>query len=1216
MDREIDHTRNRNISHFEDIFAGGDDEADAARIVKMAEWMSDRRSMYGPRIHTALKVIPGGPVNTNLAQTSPIAQSLPAEPKRRSRVLSALIPSFTFRSNSRQTHTESQEGHPIESQLDYRQRQSLIPSPQLTHSLPPPTPSFQQPHSSNRSHSHRAQFKCSASTLLRAAKAKQYLELFIEYIDLLDTLPPAKEMPNLSHNQPQQQLPYHLHSHSPIHGSSPSQLLSRNYNPLQTIRNRRLRNRQGFGQLDLTPWEDPIAVHSWVESTITASQDAKFHDHSKLNNSSLIYPPSLHLPPPPHPHPMEKHKNKPKRSKLDWVVHPSELFADFYWMNKGGVTIVEDSLGEKMFKRGSSPTTGSNVSATSSASVRGSLDRVRGSGRGIPLNQARITESLGKWASGYGDYSPNNHFSNGVKAREGSDTLATDAGATKAIHDNDVAERLKAPDQLCGPSLQVGPGITIGIGGGCISHDDSVDEEESEGEKGRASLESRRYSLQLEDESVPRDIPIPLRRGLFEGSDRMRTDKHASKKRHHNFYRFGHRQVSHEDEGHLSDSSLESLGAASSDSEASGSKKKDSKFVTKKKGYHIWSGLNTSADLYKSHEDLTAECETFDIPEKHLKPTAFIRRLKQKTRRHPTNKNETIDDSDEDTNYESATASRSPSPAIIPHQDLPSRSSVDKGKRVMELPPRSNFLPPSIRDMGCIDTSRHKASSSAGTLSIDGLKERGRERNGLRDDGLGTFFKRTISPTKREDAVQKSNKYPGEERTLIEKHIVSRQSKDFERDALALLDKDRDKDKRNRAINTVKKAKEKVGNRVERIKHGVGGFMRGKEAPLSVPSSNYASSLGSGGGTSDREEYSEDDKLKKSWVSRDLEGISRSQTRRPIHRHLKQPSGVNLLHFDLDTGTATPSDASVDGDGEDFWQKRGIHNMVEDPTGMETPLKTKVTGPLRDHWSLRNVGSYEEFRPGGTKPNRERSRLAEEIRDDIGPSVLPDLASLGRLRLPPIAALPRSSPATGAPTKQAYPGKRDLVRARALMLSTGMLARGMASRTQTLQQKSSTAAPPEFVGTLQRTVYHHAISARHLSRQIHSANQDLEKRIITFRNVTISHLRNKILCTQDEISKKLTPLVQTTADEADVLSGELSTHYVFEVKRLHDEVSTLVRKRRRTTLKWVRRGGYVLLEWVVLAVMWWVWLIVVMVRIARVILGGVGRGIKWMILWK
>ena len=92
--------------------------------------------------------------------------------------------------------------------------------------------------------------------------------------------------------------------------------------------------------------------------------------------------------------------------------------------------------------------------------------------------------------------------------------------------------------------------------------------------------------------------------------------------------------------------------------------------------------------------------------------------------------------------------------------------------------------------------------------------------------------------------------------------------------------------------------------------------------------------------------------------------------------------------------------------------------------------------------------------------------------------------------------------------------------------------------------------------------------------------------------------------------------MQTTADEADVLSGELSTHYVFEVKRLHDEVSTLVRKRRRTTLKWVRRGGYVLLEWVVLAVMWWVWLIVVMVRIARVILGGVGRGIKWMILWK
>lgn len=1150
----------------------------------------DRRSMYGPRIHTALKLIPGGPVNRNLAQPSPIAQTLPAEPKRRSRVLSALIPSFTFRNNSKQAPTESHESRPIESQIEHRQRQSLIPSPHLLQSLPATLP-FQQHYSGNH---HRAQFQFSESTLLRAAKAKQYLELFIEYIDLLDTLPPAKEMPNLLHNHPQQQLPYHQHSHPPLHRSGPPQLLSRNYNPLQTIRNRRLRNRQGFGQLDLTPWEDPITVHSWVESTTPTSQDAKFHDSSELNNKSLIYPSCLRLPPPPHHNPMDKHKNKPKRSKLDWVVHPSELFADFYWMNEGcGMTIVEDRFGEKIFKRGSAPTTGSNTSAASSAGVRGSLDKARGSGRGLPLNQAQKPDALGKWTSGYRDH---NHLSNGIIVREGSDSLAMDFGAAKNIHSNDTVDRLKAPDKPGGLSLPVGPGITIGIGGGYISPDDSVGEEESEGDeygerKGRDSLESRRYSSQLEDEFVQRDIPIPLRRMFFEGPERIRNDKHASKRRHHNFYRFAHQKASHEGEGQLSDSSLESSGAASSDSEASGSKKKDSKCVTRKRGHHKWSGLNASVDLDESHEDLTVEGETFDIPEKHLKPSAFIRKLKQKTRRHPTSKNETMDDSDEDTNYESATAmSRSPSPAIIPHQDPPS------------------VIPPSIRDMGCMDMPQQKAFSLAGIPSVDGLKERGRERNGLRDDGLGTFFKRTISPMKRESSVQKSNKYPGEERTSAEKHMASRDSKDLERDALALPDKDRDKDRKNRAINTVKKAKEKVGNRVERIKHGVGEFMRGKEAPPSVPSSNYASSLGSGGGISDREDYSEDDKPKKSWVLRDLEGISRSQKKRPKHRHIKQSSGINLLHLDLDTGTATPSDASVDGDGEDFWQKR------EDLTRLET-LKTNATGP---HWpTIRNVGSYEELRPGGVKPKREKSRLAKEIRDDIDPHTvefLPDLAPLGRLRLTPIAASRRSSP--GDPTKPAYQGKRDLARTRALLLSTGMLARGMASRVQPLQQKSSAGAPPEFIGTLQLTACHYTISARHLSLQIHSANQDLENLIATFRNVTTSHLRNQISCTQDEISEKLTPLVQKTADDADILSGELSTHYVFEVKRLHDEVSTLVRRRRRTTLKWVRRGGYVLLEWVVLAVMWWVWLIVVMVRIARVILSGVWRGLKWMILWK
>lgn len=1237
---------NSDTSHLDEIFTDGDDTA--ARIVKMAEGSSEnRRSLYGGRMQAAKEarnLAPGRSLSSGSRGSSSrpflsltVPQGVPGESRRQA-----------------QTHPQPEISQSYTIRARYLDNQARYQA--QTRLTQPLSPSFsfqqQQPRALpfNQVQIPYLKFNPSASTIARAAKARQYLDLFIHYIDLLSSLPPAKEIPNLPHNQ-QQQSHYHHNSSQQL---APSQHPLRKYNPLQTIRNRRLRNRQGLGQLDLTPWEDAVIVKSWVDSTSNTFTEATLQAPQETRDH---YSPSQrqpHLPPPPHPRPLEKGKSKPKRSKLDWVIHPSEMFADFYWMNEnGGKNIMEDRFGSRIFPKEPVSLVGSsNNSAPSSVGARGSLEKARASGRGKASHEDQ--NAPGRWSMEYGERDLNSISGMGSSGRvdnqedhnlpsrrDRSFSLTRDSQAMKAMHGSGSIEGIddmpsyKRSGQAGDLSLLAGPGITIGIGGGYVSPGDSPYDEESGGESldekkgGRPSMESR-YSSQIEDEVVPGEIP--LRRTFFESPDRMGIERISARKRHHHhhhLYRFGHyrRQTKGGDVGESSASSLDLSAVDSSESDASGSRRTDRKWITSRRHHEMATKAGNTVEVDGSaEEDLAVYGEDIEgVEESSLsKNSPFIRKLKQKTRRemHPDSKNRPVGDSDYDTNYESAaTMSRPPSPAVAPYKESVPCSSLDHSTKALDfaqvplLHSRANMVPPpsdkrsknSEQNPGNLNASPYLAAPSPGRTSGE---ERGRERKNSKDDGLGVFLKRAISPMK---LSRRSGDYIRDEEM---KNLEWRDSKDLERDILPSLEREKNKDKKSRAKETVKKAAEKVGNRVEKIKNGMGGLVWGKEAPQSVPSSNYASSMGS---ASDKEGSDEDakEKPRKSKLSLDLDGILRIQKKRYKAGHVKQLSATNLAHLDTDPETATPSDASIDDDGDEFG-RRGFLNKSEK---LEVP-KLRIMGPSREHSlvirrtgsGLIESGSYEKIRPGGVRLRREKSRLGEEIKGDTDSTAIkqqPVLAPLGRVTLLPIAAISRRGLAHGSPPKRGY--KKDIARTRALMLSTGMLARGLASQTQTLEQHKAT---PKFIGTLQLTAYHHIISAKHLSSQIHAPAKSLDSKILAFRTTTLSHLRNQILGIQDEVSAKLTPLVQTTADDADVLSGELSTKYVLEVKRLNDEVSTLARRRRRTTLKWVRRGGYVLLEWVVLGVMWWVWLIVVMVRMVRVVVGGIGRGLKWIVLWK
>ncbi|KAM3463790.1 hypothetical protein NHJ6243_002977 [Beauveria neobassiana] len=187
----------------------------------------------------------------------------------------------------------------------------------------------------------------SASTLARAQKAKDHLELMAHYRRLLNVLPPLK--------------PVHLRTvttsppASPAGGAkvftwssttSPVQL-GRKYNPLQYIRNRKVRarerkvidaERQGFGDVD--------SVKCWVEKceknvALQLPEDDSecmmpFHAVEESVAQSALDPATKAA--------------RARRPRVDWFVEPCDMLADAYWIEQGqNKKLIEDRHWRRIF---------------------------------------------------------------------------------------------------------------------------------------------------------------------------------------------------------------------------------------------------------------------------------------------------------------------------------------------------------------------------------------------------------------------------------------------------------------------------------------------------------------------------------------------------------------------------------------------------------------------------------------------------------------------------------------------------------------------------------------------------------------------------------------------------------------------------------------------------------------------------------------------------
>lgn len=65
---------------------------------------------------------------------------------------------------------------------------------------------------------------------------------------------------------------------------------------------------------------------------------------------------------------------------------------------------------------------------------------------------------------------------------------------------------------------------------------------------------------------------------------------------------------------------------------------------------------------------------------------------------------------------------------------------------------------------------------------------------------------------------------------------------------------------------------------------------------------------------------------------------------------------------------------------------------------------------------------------------------------------------------------------------------------------------------------------------------------------------------------------------------------------------------------LDEELESFVKKRRKRGVRWGKRVGFLVLEWAVVGVMWWVWVVVVGIRAVRGVVRGGWRVVAW-VLW-
>ncbi|KAL2060640.1 hypothetical protein VTL71DRAFT_9281 [Oculimacula yallundae] len=199
--------------------------------------------------------------------------------------------------------------------------------------------------------------------------------------------------------------------------------------------------------------------------------------------------------------------------------------------------------------------------------------------------------------------------------------------------------------------------------------------------------------------------------------------------------------------------------------------------------------------------------------------------------------------------------------------------------------------------------------------------------------------------------------------------------------------------------------------------------------------------------------------------------------------------------------------------------------------------------------------------------------------------------------------------------------RREIARVRALLLSSGIKAKEISRRAAELhdlrtekdalyEDIADMIHEDNEIGPVPKS-QQHRLAARIISEDIQLSSQIYQDSASTFVSVTVAQLLSRIASLQHNLIDNLTPMTRKAADEADEVSKDLVAGKMLMVKAVGDKIDKMTRTRRRR-FRWLRRGGWVVVEWALVGVMWYVWFVVVLARCVMGLGRGVVGGLRWL----
>jgi hypothetical protein len=184
----------------------------------------------------------------------------------------------------------------------------------------------------------------SDATLVRVEKARETMELGLQYRRLLQYLP---------------KLPVPQSGRSGENNNPNNETLGRSYNPLQYIRNRKVRTRERhLFNSEADGWRDIDKVKNWIDEVADMRKDHVSRVDDKFPLPSFgeksADPTSLQgtVSPPASIRQNNGTNSKPTRPRKDWNFDYWDLLADAHWLDqRDNKYLIEDRDGKKLYQK-------------------------------------------------------------------------------------------------------------------------------------------------------------------------------------------------------------------------------------------------------------------------------------------------------------------------------------------------------------------------------------------------------------------------------------------------------------------------------------------------------------------------------------------------------------------------------------------------------------------------------------------------------------------------------------------------------------------------------------------------------------------------------------------------------------------------------------------------------------------------------------------------